>query len=118
MFTGAKVLASDLSLTGIRFARRQMRKCGATNLASAQADILYFDSRFDRTRCIGLISATWCGHRAFFESVLAANWRGAISEVRNWQRRLVRTPIHDRAIQTIPCGTSSELELRLSSPLR
>jgi tetratricopeptide (TPR) repeat protein/SAM-dependent methyltransferase len=44
MFAGANVLAVDLSLTSLAFAKRKTRELGRTNIEYAQADILKLDA--------------------------------------------------------------------------
>jgi SAM-dependent methyltransferase len=57
-FTGAEVLAIDLSLTSIGFAARRAERLGIGNIAFAQADILGLEAltdRFDVIECSGVL---------------------------------------------------------------
>jgi 2-polyprenyl-3-methyl-5-hydroxy-6-metoxy-1,4-benzoquinol methylase len=57
-FTGAQVLAVDLSLTSLGYAARQAERLGVGNIAFAQADIMDLadlPERFDVIECTGVL---------------------------------------------------------------
>ncbi len=57
-FTGAQVLAVDLSLTSLGFAARQAERLGVGNIAFAQADLMGLadlPERFDVIECTGVL---------------------------------------------------------------
>jgi len=57
-FTGARVLAVDLSLRSLSYAKRKSQELGITNIEYAQADILHLRSmnrRFDLIEAIGVL---------------------------------------------------------------
>ncbi|MGH6771323.1 MAG: methyltransferase domain-containing protein [Xanthobacteraceae bacterium] len=58
MYPGANVLAVDISLASLAYARRKTREAGLRNIEYAQADILHLGSigrRFDRIEASGVL---------------------------------------------------------------
>ena len=56
-FRGARVLAIDLSLSSISYAKRKTQELGMTNIEYAQADILKLG---DIARTFDIIESVWC----------------------------------------------------------
>jgi 2-polyprenyl-3-methyl-5-hydroxy-6-metoxy-1,4-benzoquinol methylase len=75
-FTGAQVLAIDLSLTSLGYAKRKTRELGLNNIEYAQADILHLQSI---GRAFDIIEASGVLHHL---ADPIAGWRGLLSMLR------------------------------------
>jgi SAM-dependent methyltransferase len=109
-FTSARVLAVDLSLSSLAYAKRQTRAIGLDNIEYAQADILELGSirrRFDLIEAIGVLhhlAEPFKGWRVLLELLRPRGLMriGVYSELARAHVKSARSFIAERGYRAIP----------------